>query len=124
MTELVNIQLNMMLVAIFIGISMGITYDVLRCIRRIIIHNLFFVSLQDFIYWFMWTLIVLDSINYFNYGELRVYIFVALLLGVFFYKGTIGWVLMKIFNYIWCYVRQCIGNVKKNLKKNKKRGRI
>lgn len=124
MTQLINIQLNMLVIALLLGALMGLTYDGLRCLRRILPHNLVFVSIEDFIYWFIWTLIVLDSIVSYNYGELRIYIFVALLVGFLLYRTTIGWVLMRLFNYMWCPVKKCLHNVKKNLKNKKNNSTI
>ncbi len=95
---------------------MGLTYDCLRCLRRMVVHNLLFVSIEDFVYWFIWTILVLDSIGYYNCGELRLFIFIGLLVGFMVYKTTIGWLIMKLFNYMWCPVKKCLHNTKKNLK--------
>lgn len=124
MTELINAQINMFGLSLILGALMGASYDVIRSIRRIVPHNLFFLSMEDFIYWFTWTIKVTDSIFRYNYGELRIYIFIGLILGFCVYKGTIGWVYMKIFNYIWGHIEKYIQNIKKNLKKNSKKGII
>lgn len=124
MTELINIQFNMFAIATFLGVLMGFSYDVLRCIRRIIVHNLLFISLEDFIYWFAWTIIVLNSVAEYNYGQLRIYIFVTMLLGFCVYKTTIGWVLMRFFNYMWCSIEKCLHNANKFLKKNRNNSKI
>lgn len=114
----------MLIVSLWLGVFMGLTYDGLRCIRRILIHNLLFVSIEDFVYWFVWTVLVMDCIFRYNYGELRIYIFVMLLVGFCFYKATIGWVVMRIFNYIWYPVKKCLHNSKKNLKNKKNNSKI
>lgn len=124
MTELINVQANMLVVSIGIGAIMGLIYDIIRCIRRIVAHNLFFVSVEDFIYWFAMTLFVIDSIVSFNYGQLRIYIFIAIAFGFVVYRITIGWVLMKTFNYMWCPIKKCLHNIKKSLKINKKDSKI
>ncbi len=124
MTELINLQHQMLLVSLILGGGMGLTYDLLRCFRRIIPQSILFVSIEDFIYWFIWTMVIIDSIVRFNYGELRLYIFVFLLVGFIMYKTTIGRVLMKLFNYIWCPIKNCLHNAKKTLKKTRNNSKI
>lgn len=114
----------MLIVSLILGALMGASYDMMRCIRRIVPHGLIFVSIEDFIYWFAWTMIVIDSIVEYNYGEIRIYIFVALLVGFAIYKTTIGWVFMRLFNYIWCPIKNCLHNAKKNLKNRKNNSKI
>lgn len=120
MTELINLQFDMAVVAVILGAGMGFSYDVIRCSRRVITHNNLFIALEDFTYWFIWTWLVMDAIMGFNYGQLRLYVIVALLVGFLIYRITIGWIFMKIFNYIWCFMKKCLHNAKKNLKKVKK----
>ncbi len=120
MTELINIQFNMAVVALVLGVIMGFSYDCIRCVRRIVRHNNVFIALEDFLYWFVWTWLVMDAIMCFNYGQLRVYIIISLALGFVVYKVTIGWLFMKIFNYIWCPLKKCLHNSKKTLKNNEK----
>lgn len=124
MTALVNSQFNMVTIALILGGLMGLSYDLIRCVRRIVPHNLFFLSVEDFVYWLVWTGIVLDSVSNYNYGELRLYIFVAMALGFLIYRGTIGWVLMKLFHYIWGMVKKCLEKLKNSLKNRMKNSKI
>ncbi len=124
MTELINIQYDVLMLSLFLGGMMGLSYDLLRCLRRLVVHNLIFVSLEDFIYWFIWTILIIDSIVRYNYGELRIYIFVAMIAGFVVYRTTIGWVLMRVFDYIWCFIKNCLHNANKNLKKRKNNSKI
>ena len=120
MTEMVDSQFNMMIIALILGVNMGLTYDVIRCTRRIFIHNIFFVSLEDFIYWLIWTITLLDEISEYNDGELRAYIFIFIIIGFAIYKATFGWLIMKIAD---CIIGQCkkhLKKIKKNLKKTRK----
>jgi len=69
-------------------------------------------------------MVIINSIVRFNYGEIRIYIFVFLFVGFMMYKTTIGWVLMKIFNYMWCRIKNCLHNAKKTLKKTRNNSKI
>ena len=124
MTELINLQHQMLLVSLTLGVGMGLTYDLLRCFRRIIPQSLLIVSIEDFLFWFIWTMVIIDSIVRFNYGEIRIYIFLFLTVGFIVYKTTIGWVLMKVFNYMWYGIKNCLHNAKKNLKKTRNNSKI
>ncbi len=124
MTELIDIQLGMLLVSLALGALMGFSYDIIRIFRRLINHNLFFVSVEDMIYWLVWTIIVLDKIYVYNYGQIRFYIIVGLMIGLLAYKYTIGWVLMKISNYMLCRTKIFFKKHKKNLKNKGKKGTI
>lgn len=124
MTELINLQHQMLLVSLVLGGGMGLTYDLLRCFRRIIPQGLIFVSIEDFLYWFIWTMVIIDSIVSYNYGEIRIYIFIFILVGFIVYKTTIGWVLMKIFNYMWYRIKNCLHNAKKTLKNTRNNSKI
>lgn len=114
----------MLVASILLGALMGFTYDILRCVRRVVIHNIIFISIEDFIYWFVWTIVILSAISTYNWGELRLYIFLALLVGFIIYRYTIGWVVMRVFNYIWCPIKKCLEIIKKTLKKVIKKSKI
>lgn len=124
MTALVNSQFNMAIMALVLGGLMGLSYDCIRCARRMVPHNLFFLSVEDFFYWLMWTWITLYAISNYNYGELRIYIFVSIVLGFLTYRCTIGWVLMKIFHYIWGFIKKNLQKLKNSLKKRMKNSKI
>ena len=110
----------MAIVAIILGACMGFSYDCIRCFRRMFVHNNLFINVEDFVYWFVWTWLVMDAIMGFNYGRIRLYVLITLFIGFMIYKITIGWVFMKLFYYIWCFTKKCLHNAKKNLKKTKK----
>ncbi|MBE5943656.1 MAG: hypothetical protein E7258_01925 [Lachnospiraceae bacterium] len=107
---MIDIQLNMLAVSVMMGAFMGITYDALRIIRRIISHNNFFISLEDLIYWLIWTVVCIDNVHEYNEGELRIYIFVGIVVGLVVYIYTIGWALWKVISHILCFAKKTIKN--------------
>lgn len=124
MTELIHTQLDMAIISLIIGALMGFSYDIIRIFRRMVSHNLFFVSLEDVIYWFIWTIITLDKIYTYNYGMLRIYIIIGLLMGFIIYRYTIGWVLIKFTDYMLCTVKKLLKKAKNMLKNIVKKGNI
>lgn len=114
----------MLVISILLGAIMGITYDVVRVLRRIISHNNLVIFFEDIMYWVIWAFVVIDKIHIYNSGELRIYIFLGLLLGILIYAYTIGWVLWKCVSHILCLVKKHRKKSKKTLKNLEKRGRI
>ena len=100
---MIDIQLNMFCLCIVYGAGMGITYDVVRMFRRIVSHKNFFIGLEDFVFWVIWAIITVDGIHVYNSGELRVYVFLGIVLGIVIYIYTIGWVIRKILSYMLCF---------------------
>jgi spore cortex biosynthesis protein YabQ len=116
MTQIIRSQGEMFLASLIMGIGMGITYDVLRSIRKNIMHSDIFVGLEDIIYWLAWTWIFLDNIFRYNDGSFRIYIFVVAFTGLLIYKNTISRGVFFLLNYILCIAKKCVEKPKKLLK--------
>lgn len=114
----------MFFISILLGATMGISYDFLRILRRVIGHSNFFISLEDILFWIIWALIVIDNIHIYNSGELRGYVFLGLGLGCLIYIYTIGWVLWKCVSHILRFARKHHQNIKKSLKNVDKKSKI
>lgn len=102
---MIEVQINMFYISILYGLGMGMTYDFIRIIRRMIRHNNFFIGLEDVAYWTIWAFVTIDGIHIYNSGELRSYVFFGALIGFFLYRYTIGWVVAKILPHI-LYIRK------------------
>lgn len=103
---MIDIQFTMLCISIIYGAIMGVSYDGLRLLRRLIRHNNFFIGLEDIIYWIVWAFVVIDAIHIYNSGELRLYVYVGIFIGFLIYKNTIGWVVDKILSHILCLLRK------------------
>ncbi len=121
---MIHIQLSMLIISILLGIAMGLTYDLVRILRRIVSHNNILIFLQDIIYWIIWAFVVIDKIHIFNSGEVRIYIFLGIGVGILVYAYTIGWVLRKIVSHILCLRKKNRKKSKKMLKNGEKRSKI
>lgn len=102
---MIDVQINMFYISVLYGLVMGMTYDFIRIIRRLIRHNNFFIGLEDMAYWTIWAFITIDGIHIYNSGELRSYVFLGVLIGFLIYRYTIGWVVTKILPHI-LYIRK------------------
>jgi hypothetical protein len=77
----IGAELSVFLQAILTGNLVYLTYCVLRIIRRIIKHNLFWVSLEDILFWIGTGFFVFIRIFQTSGGSIRWYFVVGILLG-------------------------------------------
>lgn len=74
-------ELAIFLVAFLDGMLVVFTYSALRVFRRIIKHNLFWVSVEDIIFWVLMALYLFSEISRVCSGSIRWYFIVGVLLG-------------------------------------------
>ena len=80
-----NNQAYIFFIFIFNGFLIGLIFDVFRILRKSFKTKDFITYLQDIIFWIISGMIILYSIFKFNNGEIRGYIFIAILLGTILY---------------------------------------
>ena len=68
-----------------VGFVLAILYDLLRIFRRFIRHSLFFVSVEDFLFWFIAGIAGFYMIYVYNDGIIRLYAIVGMLLAAVLY---------------------------------------
>lgn len=73
-----------------VGVFLAASYDVLRILRGIIPHSVFFINLEDLIYWMYVAVIVFVELYDKNDGRLRAYVFGSILAGMVIYAGSFG----------------------------------
>ena len=74
-------ELSVFVQAVLAGNLVYLVYCVLRVFRRIIKHNLFFVSLEDILYWIATGFYLFVKIYQTSNGTIRWYFVVGVLLG-------------------------------------------
>ncbi len=94
----VNVYEQIFNLFIFIctGMVIGIVFDIFRIIRKSFKTPDFVTYIEDILFWILTGFILLFSIFAFNNGELRLYIFLALILGLVIYLLTISKYFIKI----------------------------
>lgn len=75
---------------VFFGIVMGVLYDLIRVIRRIIPHAGFFVQAEDLIYCASMALLVFYVMLNRNYGEVRFFSILGIIIGLVLYYSTVS----------------------------------
>ena len=90
-------QAYLFLVFSLTGVAIGILFDFFRILRRSIKTSNLVTYIQDILFWILTGIIVLNSIWYFNNGELRIFVFLGLIIGLLIYMTTLSSIIVKIF---------------------------
>ena len=100
MNKIVNTQTLLFLKAIEIGILLAMFYDVVRIFRKLIKHSNWLVQIEDGLYWLFCIMIAFSVLYSYNFADLRIFVFIGMLLGSILYLCTLSILFMKIAT--WC----------------------
>lgn len=95
-----NGQLDTFIYTLITGILLGIIFDVYRVMRRTFKPQIWVTSFTDLLYWLLATFLVFTTIIIGNWGEVRLYVFIGLILGVISYFRFVSriviWLIIRI----------------------------
>ena len=75
-------QAYLFLIFVLDGFIIGLLFDFFRILRKTFKTSDIITYIQDILFWILTGLIVLYSIFVFNNGEMRIYIFLGILIGI------------------------------------------
>ena len=78
-------QAYLFLIFVLDGFIIGLLFDFFRILRKTFKTSDIITYIQDILFWILTGLIVLYSIFVFNNGEMRIYIFLGILIGIVLY---------------------------------------
>ena len=93
---MVTNQAYLFLIFILNGILIGLLFDFFRILRKSFKTKDIITYIQDIIFWILTGFIILYSTFTFNNGEIRIFMFIAILLGIIFYMTLISSYVIKI----------------------------
>ena len=82
---MINNQAQLFLVFIINGIIIGILFDFFRILRKSFKTNDITTYIEDFLFWILTGFSILFTLFKFNNGEIRLYMFFAIAIGILFY---------------------------------------
>lgn len=88
-------EVTVFLQAILAGNLLYLVYTVLRVLRRIVKHNLFWISVEDLIFWIGTGFYLFTQIYQTSNGTIRWYFVVGVLLGSLFTHQIIQKIIQK-----------------------------
>lgn len=96
-------QLTLLIVALLIGVFAGLLFDIYRRIRNRVSPGPFFTALGDLCFWGIITWITFSSLLRINFGQVRGYVFLGIIIGLFFYmlffSSGVIWIFVLLENY-------------------------
>ena len=89
-------QAYLFIIFIVDGILIGLLFDLFRISRKVIKTNDIITYIEDILFWILTGIIILYSIFVFNNGELRLFMFLGIILGAITYMLFISSYVIKI----------------------------
>lgn len=106
---MVTNQAYLFFVFIINGIIIGLLFDFFRISRKVFRTNDVVTYIEDILFWILAGAIVLYSIFVFNNGELRLFMFLGIILGAFAYMLFVSSYIIKINVKILNSLKKIIG---------------
>ena len=78
-------QLQLFLIFTINGLLIGLLFDFFRILRRAIKTSDFITYIEDALFWILTGFIILYSIFIYNNGEIRLFMFLAMIVGILIY---------------------------------------
>ena len=100
-----------MLYALLMGIFITFVYDLFRILRRVIPHNIFWISVEDLAFWGFSAVEVFLLMYHVSNGTLRWFAVLGALLGMFLYSKTLSKFLVKYISLLLGKLLKIIGKV-------------
>ncbi len=97
---MVQNQAYLFLIFSLTGVEIGILFDFFRILRRTIKTGNIVTYIQDILFWILTGILVLYNIWYFNNGEIRIYMFLGIIIGTLIYMSTLSNISVKLFTKI------------------------
>lgn len=117
MGELVQWELQYLAVVVTVGIALAVAYDGLRILRRLLRHRVFWMSVEDILFWMMAALVTFAVCFFEDAGNIRWFAVAGEILGACMYHWTLSDFLVKYISLILGFPGKVL---KKALKKRNK----
>lgn len=85
MNQGITIELQFFMISILWGAIILLAYDQLRIIRRVISHNILFITLEDLIFWILASIFIFAMIYEKNSGTIRGFSIMGMGIGMVLY---------------------------------------
>lgn len=97
---MVQNQAYLFLVFSLTGVIIGIFFDFFRILRKTIKTPNIITYIEDILFWILTGILILYNIWYFNDGEIRIYMFLGIILGSLIYMSTLSKMVILILSKI------------------------
>ena len=104
-------QAQLFLIFTLNGVLIGLLFDTFRILRRSFKTKDFITYIEDILFWILTGLLLLYSIFTFSNGEIRLYMFMGVLVGCILYMLLISNHFIKINVKILLFVKKVISSI-------------
>lgn len=102
MSEVIRHEIWFFFFSLLSGVILLCAYDQLRVLRRVIPHNGFFQSLEDFFFWTAAGIFCFGVSFRGNSGSIRGFSLAALVFGMWFYHWTVSPWVITCETFVFC----------------------
>ena len=89
-------QLQLFFIFLINGLLIGLLFDFFRILRKAMKTADFITYIEDALFWILTGLIILYSIFTYNNGEIRLFMFFAIILGILIYLIFVSKIILSI----------------------------
>jgi spore cortex biosynthesis protein YabQ len=114
--EPVSVQLENFVVTVMSGILIGLMFDGYRVLRGIVKPKIIFTDIGDLLFWLVATFLVFGALLFANWGEVRLYVFIGIMVGIFLYAKLLSKPITYILLKVWRLIVTVMGFVIKIFK--------
>ncbi len=102
-------QLQLFFIFLLNGLLIGLLFDFFRILRKAMKTADFITYIEDALFWILTGFIILYSIFTYNNGEIRLFMFLAIILGLLIYLAFISKMILSISLGIINIVKKILG---------------
>lgn len=110
-SEEIGRELGILGVSVLLGAILFFCYDILRIFRRVIPHGVFWVSVEDLIYWLGFTVAVFLMLYQTDDGMIRGFSLGGIGIGAGLYYLLLSRYLVRFFTFIFRKIKRYLGRL-------------
>lgn len=108
---MITTQTNLFLIFIINGFLIGLLFDFFRILRKTFKTNDIMTYIEDILFWILTGCIILYSIFVFNNGEIRLFLFIGIILGILLYMLFLSSHIIKVNVTIINFLKKIISSI-------------
>ena len=93
------------------GLLIGTLFDFFRILRRVFKTNDFITCLEDIVFWLFTGCLILYSIFKFNNGEIRLYMFLGIFIGILMYLLLLSKYIINVSVAVLTFFKKIISKI-------------
>lgn len=93
-------QTQVFIIFVIVGIIISFLFDIFRILRKVYKFSNMLIYMQDILFWLLTGIIILQAIFKFNSGDIRIFLFLGIFVGVFIYISLFSIYVIKIGSFI------------------------